>query len=84
LGDPAKCSYQQPGKLRNDRALTDAVGKPFVEMFSRPYIHLADLVLGVGVQLLLLRLRLVDVYKQLLHLAQFFLQRSSACGGGGI
>jgi hypothetical protein len=49
LGDPAKCSYQQAGKLCNNRALTDAVGKPFVEMFSRTNIHLADLVLGVGV-----------------------------------
>jgi hypothetical protein len=84
LGDPAKYSVQQAGKLRNNRALTDAVGKPFVEMFSRANIHLADLVLGVGLQFLLRRLRLVYVYEQLLHLAQLFLQRSSACGGGGI
>ncbi len=70
--------------LRNNRALTDAVGKPFMEMFSRANIHLADLVLGVGLQFLLLLLRVADVYKQLLHLAQLFLQRSSACGGGGI
>ncbi len=55
-----------------------------MKIYSRTNIHLADLVLGVGVQLLLLRLRLVDVYKQLLHLAQLFLQRRNACGGGGI
>ena len=70
--------------MGNNRALTNAVGKPFVEMFSRANIHLADLVLGVGVQLLLRRLRIVDLYKQLLRFAQLFLQRSGACGGGGI
>ena len=58
----------------NKRALTNAVGQPFVEIVGCPDIHLADLVLGVGVQFLLRRLRLVYVYEQLLHLAQLFLQ----------
>jgi len=76
LGDPAKPNCQQVHTLCNNRALTNAVGEPFVEIVSRPDIHLADLVLGVARLLRQRFVRLADLLQQLLRLTQLFLQRS--------
>ena len=77
LGDPAKPNCQQVHTLCNNRALTNAVGEPFVEIVSRPDIHLADLVLGVAALLLQCVLRPADLLHQLLYLVELLHQRSS-------
>jgi hypothetical protein len=76
LGDPAKPSCQQVHTLCNTRTLTNAVSEPFVEIVSRPDIHLADLVLGVATLLLQCVLRLAVLLHQLLHFVEFFHQKS--------
>ena len=62
--------------MQQERALTNAIGQPFVEIVGFPDIHLTDLVLGIAQLLRQSFMRLADLLQQLLRLAQLFLQRS--------